>query len=310
MGIFRRRDEDDFSDLSVAGTVWCHACGGEFLGGTSSVCFDCGGPLSHAPPPDAGASGDADVDADHGGAAGGGEVEPEVEYDLGDWTSMSRSMLTTQLDRIGIAHVWQDAVLVVLEADEGRTDALVEEVQVSSEDALDALVPLPLRPGGDVDVHDLSDWSEGRRREVHRRLCFATVAFELDGDGQLMVHPSDAELVAHVLDAVEFPDALPEAAEQPEDRPDLPPAMEVLSDLYVAADRIKGNARDAKAITSAVASVEDLVELTMPYGYDPPQWERLVAEADELWELLVDGGTQDDIEASAKRLRDLLHPLV
>jgi hypothetical protein len=169
---------------------------------------------------------------------------------------------------------------------------------------------MALPAGVAVTEHDLGGWARPLVNEVRQRLLVAVVPFELGEDGILRTPTPDDELVTHVLDSVEFPDALPASGGETDERPGLPPAIDVLANLYVATDRLKSNARDAKAVELAVVSVEDLVEHAVPYGMDGTAWERLVEEADLLWELLVDGGELDDIEASAQRLRDLLHPMV
>lgn len=284
---------------SESGTCWCHNCGGEFRAGTTSVCFDCGGALSMVPPPDDEAGEDV------------GESTEEVEYDLSSWSESSLRALTEVLDVRDLSYVLDDATLIVRADDEAATDEIVEDIQRVWTADVEGTETLTLPPNIPTTEYDLTEWTQSRRIEVQQRLRVAVVPFELDDAGTLRTPTADEQLVEHVLDAVEFPDALLKVGDdEPVERSDLPPAMQVLSDLYVAADRLKRSGRDSGAISAATAGVEDLVELPMPYGYETAEWKRLVDEADVLWELLVDGGSLHDIEESAQRLRDLLHPLV
>jgi hypothetical protein len=309
VGIFRRDDAPDYSDVSElqatdappgsVGVLWCQSCGGQFVAGSTTTCFDCGGQLWYEQPV---AVGDDNAETE--------AASEEVEYDLSEWPAASLRALGAALEERGVPFVLEAEELVVRAADEAEVDDLLEDVRRVWEGDTLGIEPLALPSGVDITEHDLADWSRPLHIEVQQRLRVAVVPFELTEEGVLRTPTADDELVTHVLDAVEFPDALPEGADDDHVPSDLPPAMDVLSDLYVATDRLKDNARDARAVQAAIAGVEDLVELSVPYGFDAAAWEGLVAEADVLWELLVDGGELDDIEASARRLRDLLHPMV
>ncbi len=103
-----------------------------------------------------------------------------------------------------------------------------------------------------------------------------------------------------------------EPGDEPTDDPDdgLVTA-EILSDLFVACDRLQHNARDADGVLGVVASAERLVGRALPFGYEPRVWDSLVGAAQGLRDDLAgDEATDDELEETARALRDRLRDYV
>jgi hypothetical protein len=89
------------------GITTCAVCGAKYLNTTLTACADCGAPFGAVL------------------LAEGGE---EVGYDLADWDDTQRAELAASLARDGIAHRWEDAEMVVAEADADHVEGLVDAI--------------------------------------------------------------------------------------------------------------------------------------------------------------------------------------
>ena len=129
-----------------------------------------------------------------------------------------------------------------------------------------------------------------------------------------------------LLDELEFPDAL--ASEEQDEADET--SFELMSELFVAADRLKGNPRDPDGILGLATVVEAADPDRPPYGVEPVLWQQAVVAANDLADRLAGGGdddgdgfvddvvdeegepvhTDDDLVARAGALRNLLRPFV
>jgi hypothetical protein len=88
-------------------------------------------------------------------------------------------------------------------------------------------------------------------------------------------------------------------------------AQDVLSDLFIAVDRLTGNSRDAVARLDLVGVTDRALALPLPFGFDPAHWKDLVGRAEDLAERFRDGDPDDEaIGDDAHALRNLVRPLV
>ncbi len=142
----------------------------------------------------------------------------------------------------------------------------------------------------------------------------------------LVVRAVDEGFVEELLDELEFPDAL---ASEEEDAADET-SFELMSGLFVAADRLKGNPRDPDGIQGLAEVVDAADPARPPYGVEPVLWQQAVEAANDLADRLAGGGdddgdgfvddvvdeegepvhTDDDLVARASALRNLLRPFV
>ena len=86
---------------------------------------------------------------------------------------------------------------------------------------------------------------------------------------------------------------------------------EILSELFVACDRLQRNARDADGVLGLVNSAEKLSVRALPFGYEPAVWDDMVGAATGLSDDLAgDDATDDELEGKARALRDRLRNYV
>jgi hypothetical protein len=171
-----------------------------------------------------------------------------------------------------------------------------------------ALVDEP--PGVDDDevegvAFDLADWSPELRAQLEERLEGEGIAWAWEDD-ELVVEVGDDDRVEVLIEELDFPDALdPEAAGEDDDG-----AAEVMSTLFVAADRLSGDPTASTAVVEAIEAAESAGALDAPYGVDAAAWSGVVERAQVLAEALG-GDTEDEVVvAAARALRDALRPYV
>ncbi len=301
----------------MASTKWCLQCGGEFLASVER-CPDCELELVDERP-------EPTLPDDE--TAGG-----EVLYDLAEWAAESRVMLEQLLEGEAVPHAWQGATLHVPVAFEARADNLVDHVEVATLPTLD--------PDADQVAYDLSDWSDDLQTHLVQILVTDGIPHEFDVDGDLVVLAEDEERVERLIDAVEFPDALPidgedgsgdgsedgDDADEDEDEDEDDgdddddddddggvDAQQVLSDLFVASDRLMHDARDHGGVLSLVDAADRAESIRLPYGFDPAVWKDIVEQAVGLravFEGSADDESDETIEHQARDLRSALRPLV
>lgn len=289
-------------------TRFCMSCGGEFIASVER-CPDCDVELVDERPDDHLAPDDT--------------ADGQIGYELHDWAVESRVMVQQLLTAEGVPHAWQGTELLVPAAFEARTDALLEQVEVTTLPTLDPDLPKL--------AYDVEDWSDEQQTDLMAALEAAGVPYEFDEDGALVVHEEDEDRVEGLLDGIEFPDALDADADWDEggaagddgdDDADgeeggeaydgeLPEAADLLSDLFVAADRLSHKATDAEGVLAVVDAAGAAPHVPLPYGFSRPVWSGIVSQAVGLRALLESSdATDDDIEDAARTLRDTLRPLV
>ena len=156
-------------------------------------------------------------------------------------------MLEQLVSGAGVAHVWEGATMVVAAADEDRVDELVEQVEMTEEVALDPLA--------EKTVYEVSDWSMDQLSVLLTALGEAGIPHEFDVEGDLAVLAEDEDRVEALLDTLEF--ATPESAiDAGEGDPDDGiETAEILSDLFVACDRLQNDATDHAGVLGGVDAV-------------------------------------------------------
>lgn len=284
------------------GTKFCMQCAGEFIESVD-VCPDCDLELVDERPTDHLDPDDAE-----------GELGGQVQYELHEWATESRVMLEQLLGSAGIRHAWSGTDLIVSSAVEARVDALVDQVEVATLPTLDPDLPRL--------AYDVEDWSDEQQTLLMHALDEVAIPYEFDLDGALVVLEVDEERIEIILDKIEFPDALavddtPSSDDDDEDDDegsesvDGLEAAEVMSDLFVAADRLRRNARDPEGVLTLVERAEVARRLRLPYGFSRAVWSDIVGQATTVKELLEGDDADDvDIEEHATVLRDTLRQYV
>ena len=260
---------------------WCFQCGIEYADGVSD-CVECGVGLVDEAPVEP-----AEV---------GLMVDDQLAYELHEWAGESRRILDQLLTSQGIAHAWQGATLVVSEIDEVAVDLAVEEAEATGGPALD--------PDAEKLAYDVTGWGADEQTAFSELLGRLGVPHEFDEQGDLVVLAADEDTIEQALDAFQV------AAD---DRPELEGlgANSLLTDLFVACDRLRRDPRDNVGVESLVDLAPVLRGHRPPFGIDPALWNDLGGRSGELADLLADGGADgDDLGARASELTEALRLLI
>ena len=239
--------------------------------------------------------------------------DDQVTYEMGEWSAEARVMLEQLLAGASIARVWEGTDLVIRSVDEAAVDDLVEEVRSTDEPMLD--------PDAEKVVYEVNDWTTEQLVTLTDGLMERGIGYQFDVEGDLVVLATDEAGVEALLDVIEFgpaPEVDPDSLDDPDgalDDTDDPDdglvTAEILSELFVACDKLQKNARDADAVLGVVATADKLAGRALPFGYEPPVWEGMVGAAAALRDDLEgDEATDDDLEAKARALRDRLREYV
>lgn len=272
---------------SADGLVWCFQCGNEYEADVAE-CTECGVPTTTDTPLEANAVGE--------------EGDDQLAYEFHEWTGQGRSILDGMLTRSGIEHAWQGATLIIREADEEEADALVADAEVVAMPTLDLSQP--------TIVYELGDLSDEQHARLLRRMGDEGLSHAFDKTGDLFVYERDEDKVDELFGGLDEADA-----SEREFGPGVKGVdpIEVMSDLYVAAGRLRKNPADAKGVVSLVETTAIVEQMKLPYGLGVDIWATVVDQSGELSDALsgeTEGLIDTDIQEMAGELHDLMRRLV
>jgi len=229
----------------------------------------------------------------------GDEAEPEwISYELHEWALESRRMLAQLMVADDLPHSWQGTSLLVHEDIEAAVDALIDEVEEATDQRIE--------PGDPVVGFEMDGWSAAMQAELVSRLGGAGVPHEIDEEGDLIVREADEEQVELVIE-----DLIARAGDEGLEELDGLDVNSLLSDLFVACDRLRRDVRDADGVLEAVRHGRRLTEVRTPYGFAATSWRGLRDRASELVDMLEDGEVDDEeLRSHAHELRDVLQRLI
>lgn len=272
-------------------TRWCLLCGAEYVAGVLE-CADCLVPLSDRQP--------LRIDEL------GGDEDEQIAYEFDELEAHARLVIDELFWTNGVAHAWDGTSLIVRPEDEEEADRLIDE---ADRDAF-------LDSDAEQVSYELGDWDDARRGQLTEMLLAASIEHAWDEHGELVVLEDDEERVDAIIDAIEFPDAVKvddadeEAAEEALAEEGLDP-QDVLSELFVAADRLMHDPLDHEGVLSLVDAARLASTLPLPYGFAPPVWNDLVGQAQGLRAALEKDDVDDeDIIEQATKLRATLRNYV
>ena len=206
--------------------------------------------------------------------------------------------------------------------------ALVDEPPVEEHDDTEH------EGGGEVVVYELNDWSSDQRGELDLRLQTEGIDHSWEtGDGlealvgyenrqawelatDLVVGDKDEEAVDRLLDEVEHPDELTPVGEGEGDVDGDSAADEdeanynVMSHLYVAADRLKDDPGDLVLAGEFFDAADAARGIPVPFGIDGDVWNKVIELAGAISVALEEEAEDDVVRTRAKELRDLLFTFV
>jgi hypothetical protein len=265
-------------------------CGAEYVEGALE-CADCLVPLSDRRPLTLEELGD--------------ETDQQVAYEFEELEPIQRVAIDELFAGSGIAHAWDGMSLVVREEDEEEADRLIDDAD--REAFLDS--------GAEQVTYDLSDWDDERRGELAQALESAGIEHAWDENGELVVLDVDENRVDAIVDAIEYPDQLEvddEAELEAEDAlaaEGLDP-QDVLSELFVAADRLMHDPLDHEGVLSLVDAARMAESLPLPYGFAPAVWNDLLVQVKRLQSSLEGEVDDDSVIEQATALRTSLRNFV
>jgi hypothetical protein len=271
---------------------WCALCASEYVAGVEE-CVDCVVGLVDQPPlrPD-------DI---------GDEEGEQLAYEFDDLPATERLVLDRELAVAGVVHAWDGTTLLVAPYDEAEVDTILGGRQGDGPADIDDAL---LDEDAEQLVYDLADWDATQIADLDGRLEAEGIAHAFDEEGDLVVLASDEERVDLIVDAVEFPDALP--ADDGADDDGLA-AIDAVGNLFVAADRLVHDPTDTEGVLAAADASRAMAKMPVPFGFSPPVWTELNERAGELRRLLESEAELVDDAAVvevATRLRGALRPYV
>ncbi len=269
------------------GFVWCFQCGNEYDEDVAE-CPECGVPTSSEAPLDV-----AEV---------GGVGDDQLAYEFHEWTGQGRSILNGMLTRSGIEHAWQGATLIIKEADEDAVDEAVAEAEIVAMPTLDLSEPTM--------IYELGDLDDDQHARLLRRLGDQGLSHAFDKNGDLFVYEKDEERVDELFSGLEEADV--DEREFGPGLSDVDP-LSVMSDLFVAAGRLRKNPNDSKGIVALVETASLVGQMTLPYGLGAEIWGSVVDQSADLSDALSGEETalpDADVEEMATQLHDFMRRLV
>ena len=229
----------------------------------------------------------------------GEQDEPQVAYELYEWSFEARRMLEGLVTSEKIAHGWQGAVLIVREADEDRIDALVEQAEEFDGPA----IPEDVEKIG----YSMEDWSAENQQSLVETLGLNGIAHEFDADGELVIAETDEELVDKIIENLSeklaIEDELGEASEVMEGLE----LNDLLGDVRGLANKLKKNPGDAKATINIVNKADLLSDIRTPFGFDSGRWSKIrKASAEVVSVLTSEDRGEEEVSEAANSLFDIL----
>ena len=189
--------------------------------------------------------------------------------------------------------------------------------------------------GGEVVVYELGDWTEEQRGELDQRLQGERIPHQWETPGgedtdadldpvdpwalgtDLVVGEKDEEAVDRLLDEIEHPDELAAVGGEGDAEGDGEAAADedeanynVMSHLYVAADRLKDDPGDLALAGEFFDAADAARGISVPFGIDGDVWNKVLELAGSISEALEEEADDDVVRARAKELRDLLFTFV
>ena len=231
----------------------------------------------------------------------------KVHYDVSGWNLDQRAELSEALADAEFPHVWEGDEVVVPEAIEDAVDALFDQLD-------EILGPFAIALDAEAESTEfgLDEWSSADRETLTEALIASEVPHRWEGTTVIVA--ADAEhTVDDLLDAIEAGELLGDGGDTGTAPPD-----DVLSTMFLAADRLAKDPMDASARGNLIDLAPRIEAKTPPYGMAHRPWAGAVGGVGTLVELIDGdaaagargGNTESDIIGAAQNLRSLLRPYV
>ncbi|MDP9069769.1 MAG: zinc ribbon domain-containing protein [Actinomycetota bacterium] len=158
----------------------------------------------------------------------------------------------------------------------------------------------------DTLVYEMDGWEPSERATLGQLLDAQHIPHRWEGD-DLVVPAADEDRIDELLDAVEYPDAL----DPVEDEGDDEAVYGVMSDLYVAADRIAGERSvDVELAGELFTAAAAATATPPPFGVDASSWSQVQQLAEGVVAAIEAEADDEVIARDAATLRDVLRRFV
>lgn len=154
--------------------------------------------------------------------------------------------------------------------------------------------------------YDLADWDADLRAELNAALAEVGVPARWESD-ELVVPEGDAELVEELIDEIGLDE---EDAIDAEDDVGDDDGANVLSAFYVSSDILQHDPQNSQAVVELLEAVEVAARIETPFGMEDEDWAEVRAVAEALADRLGDESDDESVIEAAKRVREVVQPLV
>ncbi len=286
----------------------CPKCRSEYLA-TVEVCVDCDVELEDVETMLADAGSESSPYSGSSGIGDGDVLDGRVTVDrstgrvsfaLDDWASETRMMIGQLLAGEGIPFLWEAGTLVVTTESRVQAEELIAQADAVSRAVFDTDV--------ETATYELDDWSDVQVNRLSEALVSQRIPFEFDMEGNLVIADTDEERVEGIFDGLDLDWG--DDAEADSDSEDID-IQAVLSDLFVAVDRLRRSATDHEGVLGLLAAAGPIEGTAIPFGFDPSVWAEIVGQTRRLRSALEeDSMTDEQIEMAAGEMRAFLHEFV
>lgn len=168
--------------------------------------------------------------------------------------------------------------------------------------------PVVAPANADEVVYDLSDWGLEDRNQIERLLTGSGVTHRWEVGSDLVVLEADADAVETLMDEVEEAGAVPPlpAIDDEADDGNDEITYAVMSDLFVAADRLQHDPADAAVAGDFYLASDAAAATSPPFGIDRLEWQQVQELAASLAAAMETDLDDDMIARDAGALRAML----
>lgn len=260
-------------------TMYCFQCAREYLEDVTE-CLECGVGLVEDKPTPPEEVGEQD--------------EPQVAYELYEWSFEARRMLEGLLTSESLAHGWQGAVLIVREDDESRVDALVEQAEEADGPILD--------PEVEKIEYSMEGWSAEAQSALVDALGLAGIPHVFNVDGDLAIAEEQEERVDDIIDQVAERISIEEELGDASLEIEGLELNDLLGEVRGYAKKLRKNPGDAKATVSMVDRASTLADIKNPFGFDSRRWSKIRLAASRVIDALTDEDRDEDSVTEAAEI--------
>jgi hypothetical protein len=175
-------------------------------------------------------------------------------------------------------------------------------------DTVTSDAPLSGENENDEVVYELNDWGAADRTQLERLLTGAGIIHRWEVGTDLVILEADADRAEALMDEVEAAGGVPPlpVVDDDDDGVDDEATYAVMSNLFVAADRLQKDPADAAAAGEFFLASDAAAATPPPFGIDRPEWQQVQEVAASL-AAAIESDVDDDVVArDASALRAML----